>query len=56
MRTQRDRRAAHGVGHQIEVALERVEIDDERGSVDVLDGRSGLRGRALHRFVALRLP
>ena len=46
VRAQRDTRAAHRVGHQVEVALERVEVDDQRRSVDVVDGIAGSGGRA----------
>ena len=46
VRAQRDARAAHGVRHQVEVALERVEVDDERRSVDVVDGVAGAGGQA----------
>ena len=49
VRAQRDAAAAHGVGHQVEVALERVEVDDERRRVDVLDGVAGTGGKVLHR-------
>ena len=34
VRTQREARSAHGVRHQVEVVLERVEVDDERRRLD----------------------
>ena len=46
--TERDARAARRVGHQVEVALEGVEVDDERGRVDVVDGVADAGGNPLH--------
>ena len=48
VRAQRDAGAAHRVRHQVEVALERVEVDDERRGVDVVDGIAGCGQEGLH--------
>ncbi len=48
VRAQRNAGAAHGVRHQVEVALERVQVDDERRGVDVVDRVAGTGGKALH--------
>ncbi len=48
VRAQRDTRAAHRVGHQVEVALERVEVDDQGGRVYGVDRIAGPGGRRLH--------
>ena len=50
VRAQREARAAHDVGHEVEVALEGVEVEHEGGRVDggerVADaGRDALHGR-----------
>jgi hypothetical protein len=45
---QRHRGAAHCVRHQVEIALEHVEIDDERRCVDVAGGVAGACWRGLH--------
>ena len=39
---------AHGVGHQVEVVLERVEVDDERGRVDGVERIADAGGDSLH--------
>ena len=41
--------------HLLEVALERVEIDDERGRVDVVEPAPDLGGRDVH-VTSRRLP
>ena len=41
-------RAVRRVRHQVEVALEGVEVDDERGRVDVVDGIADAGGDSLH--------
>ena len=48
VRAQRDARAVRRVRHQVEVALEGVEVDDERGRVDVVDGVADAGGDSLH--------
>jgi len=48
VRTQRDSSPVHCVGHQVEVALERVEVDDEGGRVYGVDRIAGPGGRRLH--------
>ena len=37
------------LGHFRNVAIERVEVDDERRSVDVVDGSTDFGGRQVHR-------
>ena len=48
-------RSAHGVGHQFQVALEWIEIDDQRRRLDGRHGIAGPRGHALHRFLRLQM-
>ena len=52
VRAQRDGGAADRIRHQVEIALERVEIDDERRRVDVARrSRRGARARSASRVV-----
>ncbi len=54
VRPQRDAGAAHGVRHQVEVALEGVEVDDERGRVDVGGSVADAGGKTLHARIVPR--
>ncbi len=48
VRTERDAGAARRMGHQVEVALEGIEVDHERGGVDVVNGVADAGGNSLH--------
>jgi hypothetical protein len=54
VRTKCDSSAARCIGHEIEIALERVEVDDKRGRVDVVDGIADARGDSLHERIVPR--
>src|SRR5262249_57437176 len=41
---------ARKLGHSRNVAIQRVEVDDERRGVDVIDGSTDLGGRRVHRY------
>src|SRR4029450_7715852 len=48
VRAKCDSGAARRIGHEIEIALERVEIDDKRGRIDAVDSIADARGDSLH--------
>ena len=49
MRTHANPCRARKLGHSRNVTIERVEVDDERRGVDVIDGSTDLGGRRIHR-------
>ena len=48
VRTERDAGPARRMGHQVEVSLEGIEVDHERGGVDVVNGVADARRNSLH--------